>query len=351
MQTQPDFFDGGALAQRSIRISDQEAIALVRSHYGLDGSVTRFATEKDDTFCFTDRQRHRYTLKVANPAEPPNEIAFQIAVLRHIATVNPSLPVPRAIPNLDRLLQFPYRDSHGQDRQVHLLTFLEGTPLSEVDSRPRERELIGEVLAGLRLATANFSHEADSRELVWDVKHLLKLTPLLGEVSDPVRRRNLEKGLDRFALFQDAIAKCRTQVLHNDFSKSNIVVDRSKSEFVAGIIDFGDTVRTAVAIDVSTALVNQLPSRRTDDFFGAPLDVLRGYLRVADLTPDELALIPHLVMARVITRALLTTWRARLFPDNAPYIIRNTEQGWFQLEWFLEHSADSVSSLFVESIR
>ena len=103
----------------------------------------------------------------------------------------------------------------------------------------------------------------------------------------------------------------RTQVLHNDFSLSNLVVDRREPAFVTGVIDFGDAVRTAVAVDVSTALLNQLPrdaaERPPDDLLAAGRDVLRGYLRFADLTEPELALIPHLVMARVVARALITT--------------------------------------------
>ena len=45
--------------------------------------------------------------------------------------------------------------------------------------------------------------------------------------------------------------------VHNDFSKSNIVVDHHSADFVTGIIDFGDAVKAAIAIDVATALLNQ----------------------------------------------------------------------------------------------
>lgn len=54
------------------------------------------------------------------------------------------------------------------------------------------------------------------------------------------------------------IAGCRQQVLHNDFNTSNIVIDAHRPQCVGAIIDFGDTVKTAIAIDVSTAMMNQL---------------------------------------------------------------------------------------------
>jgi len=289
--------------------------------------------------------------QIANAAEDPREISFQIDLLGRIATVNPGLPVPRVVPDRDGRLQFSYADSAGQTREVHLLTYLEGVPLSEVTADAREREKVGEVLGSLRLAMAGYAHAADSRQIAWDVKHLLKLAPLLGEIEDPARRRMIEAGLGRFASISGRLAKCRTQVVHNDFSKSNIVVDKSDANFVTGVIDFGDAVRTAVVIDVSTALLNQLPAQGSADFFAYGCDLLRGYLRVSDLTEEELSLLPHLVMARVVARALLTIWRARLFPDNAAYIMRNTDQGWQQLAWFMARSMDLISNEFLMAAR
>jgi hydroxylysine kinase len=341
----------GSLSAPSARISNQEALALAKTRFDIEGRVKRFDTEKDDTFRLTSRDGRNYTLKIANAAEDPREISFQIDLLAHIAAVDPGLPVPRVVPDRDCRLQFSYADSAGQQREVHLLTYLEGVPLSEVTTDAREREKVGEVLGTLRLATADYSHAADSREIAWDVKHLLKLAPLLGEIEDPARRGMIEAGLDRFASIADRLAKCRIQVLHNDFSKSNIVVDKSDANFVTGVIDFGDAVRTAVVIDVSTAILNQLPSQGSEDFFASGCDLLRGYLRVADLTDEELSLLPHLVMARVVARALLTIWRARLFPDNAPYIMRNTDQGWQQLAWFMARSMDRISNEFMVAAR
>ena len=72
---------------------------------------------------------------------------------------------------------------------------------------------------------------------------------------------------------------------------------------------------------------------------------MEGYLSIAELTDEELALIPHLVMGRIITRALLTLWRVKLFPENERYIMRNTEQGWHQLDWFLTRSSEQVSDI------
>jgi Ser/Thr protein kinase RdoA (MazF antagonist) len=326
------------------RITCEEAAAVARDVFGVCGEPTRFATEKDDTFRIACASGESWVLKIANPEESPEEIDFQIAVLDHLAEVDPQLPVPRVRRSRQGEGQVTLTMSDGVRRQARMLGFLPGTPLDSVPTTGPERYQVGEILARLRLALEGFAHPADSRILAWDVRHLLSLEALLPGVADPGRRAMIAHALDRFRQIEPEIGRTRFQVLHNDFSRSNIVVDKTAARFVKGVIDFGDTVRTSVAIDVSTALLNQLPREAGPDIFEDGRDLLRGYLSVAELTARELALVPHLVMARVVARALLTNWRARIMPDNATYILRNTQQGWNQLEWFLARPPAAVSA-------
>ena len=107
---------------------------------------------------------------------------------------------------------------------------------------------------------------------------------MLDSVADDGHAALLRAGIERYMTeVAPRVPGLRRQVLHNDFSTSNIMVDHDDPSFVTGIIDFGDTVRTAIAIDVSTALLNQLPRDATDDMFAAGRDLLRGYLRSAEL--------------------------------------------------------------------
>ena len=341
----------GGLAAAYENITDAEAIAIVGEHFGLNCTVLRFATEKDDTFRVDCSAGRQFVLKVANPSEAELEIDFQIALLQHVAERAPSLPVPRVHADLKGQSLFTVACEGGVRRNARLMSFMPGVPLARTSSQRHERELIGSLLAQLRLATADFAHPADHRVLAWDVKHLPSLRHLLKEVPDARQRDALSEAMDRFKSIEGRLAACRTQVLHNDFNLNNIVVDHASPNFVTGIIDFGDAVRTAIAVDVSTALMNQLPRESPADLsldiFDSARDVVRGYLTHADLTEEELELIPHLAMARVVTRALLTTWRAQLFPENSTYILRNTAPGWAHLDWFLSRTNDEISGLLL----
>lgn len=343
-----DIFD---LAAPFIRMNDAEAIQCIQDRYHLpDIKVNRLATEKDDTFSVTTSDGQQTIFKVGNPIEPADEIAFQIGLLKHIENVTPDLPVPRVIADREGKLQSTIIDSHHQKRQIRMMSFLKGQPLDSTTSTSAQRESIGQILAQLRLATASFDHPASERVLAWDVKNLMGLAHLIDNIDDAAHRKALSIGLDRFSNIESQVLKLRRQVLHNDFSKSNIVVNPDSKNFVTGIIDFGDAVKTAIAIDVSTAILNQLPRNEgtlpNDDPLADGRDILKGYLSVAELTNEELALIPHLVMARIITRALLSTSLAKSFPKNSPYLLRNTLQGWAQLDWFLARSPQQISDSF-----
>jgi len=337
----------GGLAEAHQSLAEVEAAALLREHYGLCGTLKRLATEKDDTF-HVQSSGGDFVFKIGNPAEPWAEIDFQVKLLQHAIAHDPGLPIPQVIASKNDETLLPFTDSFGQKRIARLMSWLPGTPLDSTHSTVEGRVQIGRLLARLRHATAGFSHPADSRVLAWDVKNLPRLAPLLAVIDDRRQHQQLSSALERFNTLHGRVLALRRQVLHNDFSQSNIVVNHQRSEFVTGLIDFGDAVRTAIAIDVSTALLNQLPrdaaSHPLDDLFGQGKDVLRGYLQIAELSAEELELIPHLTMARVVTRALLSIARAKQFPENRLYILRNTGPGWAQLDWFLARSVDEVSA-------
>lgn len=326
-----------------------EAEEITERLYGVRGSSTRFEAEKDDTFLLDCAQRGKFVLKVSHPSERMEELDFQVSLMRHIEQRAPELPVPRAIRALDGAELPTVTTRAGERRAVRLMTFLPGTPLDRTVSTARQREQIGEILAKLRHAMADFSHPSDGRVVSWDVTHLLDLTDLLSFIPEGSKRIWTSRAIERFAEIKPKLDLCRRQVLHNDFNTSNLVVDHDDPRFLTGVIDFGDAVRTAIAVDVSTALMNQMPKTlapgRAEDMFDEPRDVLRGYLRHAELTDEELRLIPFLAMGRLAVRALLTCWRAEILPENSRYILRNTETGWAHLEWFYSLSTAQISDL------
>jgi len=340
------------LTARYVRMDARGAEQLALEQYGIPGLATRLETEKDDTFRLDCEDGRRVILKVANPAERALDIDLQVSVLEYVSARDVDLPVPTVIPDNRGRRVVQFTDHAHQPRIARLLSFVAGVPLDSVPGSRSQRREVGHLLGRLRHAMAGFDHPGASRVLAWDVQHLTRLAALLDAVPDERRRAQLRRGLERFAALSPKLRGLRRQVLHNDFSKSNLIMASDDPDQLVGLIDFGDVVRTAIAIDVATALLNQLPrdvnAPYDVDIFADGRDLLAGYLEVADLTSTELELLPHLVMGRVIARAIITHHRASIFPENERYIMRNTEPGWEQLAWFLSRSEADASATFVD---
>ncbi|MFS3136394.1 phosphotransferase [Gluconacetobacter sacchari] len=351
----PDIALLGDLGSTFVSIARDEAIDILKRFYGLTASVARLETEKDDTFRVTPACGDSLILKIANPAEDPAEIEAQAALLTFLERTAPHLPTPRVMAGREGAAIVTFQDRAGQTRRARVMTYLPGQPLDRLDAGAALRRDVGRMLGRLRLAMAAFDHPGCHRVLAWDVRHVTKLAPLLDHVHDQRRREALAEAMRRLTGLSQRIAGLRRQVVHNDFNRSNLIIRDDGGPRLGGIIDFGDIVHTAIAIDVSTAVVNQLPRTLDgafrDDLFRDARDVVRGYLAAADLDDEELRLIPHLAMARIVVRSLISLYRAALLPHNARYILRNTEPGWAQLDWLLKRDPDRLSARFLSDLR
>lgn len=342
--------DAGGLSGEHVPMEADEAAGILMRIYGVSGELSRLPSEKDDTFKVTVDGVPRMVIKVANPHDSAEELDLQIKMMQYVEAKDPSIPIPHVIESLSGHALTDITDHAGQSRKVWAISFLPGVVLDTFDTTSDERFQVGRVLGKIRLATEGFDHPLADRMVAWDVANVHKVGALIEFVQDAHHRELIQGVLDRLLALQPRIDKLRRQVLHNDFSRSNILGDRSRPDFVSGIIDFGDASRTAIAIEVSTGVMNQFPRDLAQypekDLYAEGRDIVRGYLQIADLTDEELELLPHLCLARVATRALISTRRAQLFPYNETYIMRNTLPGWAQMEWYLKRDIEEISQAF-----
>ena len=85
----------------------------------------------------------------------------------------------------------------GAQVDVRLLTYLEGTPLSEAAHLSAEtRRAVGSMAGRLAAALAGFEHPAADRVLQWDVRRARAVVDgLIEHVRDPARRALVERAM------------------------------------------------------------------------------------------------------------------------------------------------------------
>lgn len=300
------------LATRPPEVAEDEVRRLLAQHYGLAGSLTRLTSERDLNLHLVSGAQG-YVVKFANRAEPRAVTDFQTAALVHLE--GKGLPVPRVVRTTSGVTEV--ETAQGL---LRVLSYLEGRPMHSAPPSPAQRAAMGEMAARISLGLAGFSHAGADHVLQWDIRQASALRPLLAHVPQEMAAL-CAATLERFdAEVAPRLADCRWQVVHNDLNPHNVLVDAEDPNRIAGVLDFGDMVRTPLVCDLGVAASYQIAPEAALESL---LEFTAAYHRVLPLTPVELSLVPDLTAARMLTTICITSWRAARYPENSAYILRN----------------------------
>lgn len=295
----------------------------LRRDWGLEGALHPLGGERDRNFRLDREAAAPLLVKLAHPDEDPAITEFQNAALLHLEAADPDLPVPRVLPTPDGRRATSHPAADGRSCLLRVLTFLPGQPLPD-RAGPGQAGALGRLAARLDRAFEGFSHPADGRRLLWDIREVPGLRALLPEVEDEALRALATEAIDRYeAEAAPRLAGLLAQVIHNDLNPHNVVVDLSSSGQPAGILDFGDMLRAPALQEVATACAYLVRTEGGEPPMAGPEAFLAGYAAVSPIPGDQAALLPAMMAARMALTVLVTSWRARRQPENAGYILRN----------------------------
>jgi Ser/Thr protein kinase RdoA (MazF antagonist) len=310
--------------------SQQTAARLVSERYGLFGQLRRIPTEKDDTFALST-DKGKFLVKVSPPGESIDIVNLQTAAMLHICDGAPGLPVQAPVAAADGAFECHVSTPGGATRVLRVLTFLPGQLLSRARPSACQIRSIGSMLARLSIALRDFVHPRQDRLLIWDLQQFHHLRPLLDYVQDRARAVLARRIFDQFDdQVRPLLPALTRQVVHADFSPYNLLVDDGVPEYVKGIIDFGDVVRTAVVFDIAVGMANMLGTGQGNPW-DRPLHFLDGYLAIRPVERAELDVLAASAQARLLLRALMAQWRAVEDPARRDYLLSHSAQDWAHL--------------------
>lgn len=354
MNTSPGTNYAQRLLEESGLTSSHEPIdamlvsSFLQGRYHLTGRLGRLATEKDDTFRLSTDSSN-YLVKVSPPDEAEAVVALQTAAMRYLETTAGHLPVQRVKLTADGDDHVTIRLNDGRTRVLRVFDFVEGQVLADANPDAERLSRAGAMLGLIDVALRPFTHPADRRDLAWDIRHFHQMTELVEHTPSSEHRRLAQSV---FRLFGENVVPklgdLETQVIHGDFSPYNIVVDPGSDHFVTGVIDFGDTVRSAVIFDPAVPMANLL-GRTPDHPWRDACAFAAGYQRKRPIQASELPLLPVAALARLTLRALITNWRAERAPDRRAYLLDHAKDDWINLERSLTVSLDDVVAYLREA--
>ena len=291
-----------------------EVESAARATFGLVAKAAALGGERDQNFRLDVEGQDPVLLKISHSAEDPDVTDLQTQILKHLEATDPALSAPR-------LLGGPAGWDFGEarPRTLRLTSFLPGKTLEELETTPETLAAVGAALARMDLALTDFRHPAEDAELLWDVQNVLRLRFLEPEVADPQLRDLARRGLDRFEAEAGALPGLRRQMIHNDLNTGNVMLNAPG--VVSGIFDFGDALRAPLIQELAVCAAYHV--RVEGDPLADVAVLTQAYEAVLPISPEEKALLPTLIVARLAMSILIASWRARLHPDNAEYILRN----------------------------
>ena len=297
------------------RLPAEALAALAATHWRVTGTLTPLTSERDLNHRL-DTPTSSFTLKLSNAAEPAGLTDFQTAALVHTASHAPLLPPPRIVAATDG------RGSVATpDGALRLLTWLPGTPLAHLPRSAALATAIGKALGQLDDTLCAFHHPAAAdHRLLWDIRNACDLAPLLPALPDALKPR-ITAALAHFASHTGpALARLPRQVIHGDFNPHNLLADPADPTRLTGILDFGDLTLSHRICDLAVAASYLIDPAAPDRLL---LPLVNAYHQANALVENEIALLPDLVIARLVTTLVISAWRAQRYPQNAAYILRN----------------------------
>jgi len=296
---------------------DQKVRRVAAEFFGLEGEFEPLNSERDQNFHILTAQNEHYVLKIANVDEDPSVLDLQVQGLLHVERTDPGVPVPRIVPAKSGEPTVWVQDGAGAKHMVRVVTYLPGTDLANKPLTPTLLRNLGRVLARLDKALCGFFHPAAQHELLWDLRQVPHLRPHTQYITDKANRQQTECVLDKFiADVLPGLSRLRAQVIHNDANGDNVVIAADAPDQIAGIVDFGDMIHTALATDPAVTAADLLMG---GDFILPMCELVAGYDAVLPFEDEEIDLLYDLVLARCALTTIIIAWRESR-PDGAGYL-------------------------------
>jgi 4-aminobutyrate aminotransferase-like enzyme/Ser/Thr protein kinase RdoA (MazF antagonist) len=316
-----------------------DARQILAARFGLDGVLTPLDSERDQNF-LVESSAGRFVFKVVNAAEPDSAMAFQTALLRHVETIAPDLPLPRVVATLDGGDVAAATGPGGERHALRVVSWLPGVPMAQARAAIGTSSDLGRVLGRLSAALVGFGHPGAFRDFDWHIGQTLGSRARLDAIGDPDRRALVAACLDRFAeRVLPRLASLRHSVIHNDANDWNVLVDVPSGR-VTGLIDLGDAVFAPTVAEAAVACAYAMLGQ--DDRVATAVALARAYHLTHPITEPEIDLLPDLLAARLCISVSISAMRQSTSSD--PYLFVSEAPAWAALEWLSAGGRDALAA-------
>jgi 4-aminobutyrate aminotransferase-like enzyme/Ser/Thr protein kinase RdoA (MazF antagonist) len=304
------------------RFTVEDAVRIAEQSFGVIVVAEPLPSERDQNFLLRTASGETLVLKIANSEERREVLEYQNQLIRRLAEGCPELRFPTVTGEISQT--GPYF--------ARLLTWVEGEVLANV--APHSDELLtslGRAIGQIGRALEGFRHPGAQRGLRWDIRHA-DLAKVHLDLLPEHRRQIVEAGFAEWERID--WSTLRHGVIHGDANDFNVLVDGGR---VVSILDFGDSVETAIVCDPAIAIAYAMLGKR--DPIAAARCVVEGYHAEYQLTEAEVDVLFTLAIARLCLSVCYSAHHAQTAPHNE-YLGVTDAPAWELLERLHEFPVD-----------
>ncbi len=328
---------------------DSELAGISSRLFGVEGEYRPLDSDRDQNFLLESGE-DRWILKFHHPEEEASVVDFQNAALRHIAVTAPDILVPQVVPTLTGESFARATAPDGRESIVRLLTWVPGLSVDSFPSTRRQRHGLGALVARLDRALEGFFHPAARHTLLWDIRQAPKLRVHTGDIAQRSSRELVDAALDRF--IGNVLPRWdhfRSQVIHNDANRNNVVAHEDAPDEPVGVIDFGDMMHGPVATEIALACDNY--ALRSDQPLEDIIDVAIGFDSILALREEEADVLFDMVAARLAIGAVIVARRAVARLGSPPYMPGYDLDVFAALDIMFQTGPDAATAKLRDALR
>jgi|APGre2960657444_1045066.scaffolds.fasta_scaffold16631_1 4-aminobutyrate aminotransferase-like enzyme/Ser/Thr protein kinase RdoA (MazF antagonist) len=289
----------------------------VANYYGIEVKASVLNGYDELNFLLTEKSGKKNILKVSNSSHDYFFLEAQVKILQHLSKSD--LAAEFQVYTLNKkgetLTEIIVEET---TYYIRILSFLEGSFWVEAPEKNKTLfENLGSFLGKMDKNLKGFKHPGMHRHYTWDISTARDANYKMNYIQDAAKKRIADYFMLQFETeVLPTLSSYRQAYTHNDANDYNVLV---KGDKIAGLIDFGDMVYTALINNVAVACTYAMLHQ--SDPLSAAVLVVKGYHSAYAIDEKELSILYYLIAARLCISVTQSAYNGSLDTKNEHHFI------------------------------
>ena len=289
----------------------------VANYYGIEVKASVLNGYDELNFLLVEKSGKKNILKVSNSSHDYFFLEAQVKILQHLAKTDIAAQFQTYTLNKkgETLTEIIVDE---QTYCIRILSFLEGSFWVETPTKNNALfENLGTFLGKMDKSLQSFKHPGMHRHYTWDISTARDANYKMSYIKDAAKKRIADYFMLQFETeVLPTLSSYRQAYTHNDANDYNVLVE---GDAIAGLIDFGDMVYTALINNVAVASTYAMLHQ--SDPLAAAILVVKGYHSAYALEEKELSILYYLIAARLCISVTQSAYNGSLETNNEHHFI------------------------------